>query len=147
MNTKSVMIQTLKIEVNMKNKNNIKKQFLIFLPIGCFTVFFDYCSYLFTLKFLNIHFAKAIGFLAGTFFSYFANKIITFKNYKKINESLIKFYILYFFTMFINVGINSSMNNYLYDFVHIFELSFIISTGCSAVSNFLGMKYYVFKNR
>lgn len=134
------------IEKKMKRTSNVKKQILLFLPIGFFTVFLDYCSYLFILNYSNIHFAKAVGFFTGTLFSYCANKTITFRYQKNVKKSFVKFYILYFFSMCMNVIINSSINHYLNNFQSTFLLSFFISTGCSAILNFLGMKYYVFKN-
>ena len=130
----------------MKKTSKVKKQILLFLPIGFLTVFLDYSSYLFILNYFNIHFAKAVGFFTGTLFSYFANKIITFSYQKNVKKSFVKFYILYFFSMCINVLINSSINHYFNNFQSTFILSFFISTGCSAILNFFGMKYYVFKN-
>ena len=134
------------IEQKMKKISKVKKQFLLFLPIGFFTVLLDYCSYLFIFNYSNIHIAIAVGFFTGTFFSYFANKIITFRYKKNVKKSFVKFYILYFFSMCMNVLINSSINHYFNNFQSTFILSFFISTGCSAILNFFGMKYYVFKN-
>ena len=144
--TKYQMTMISIIENKMKRTSKVKKQIFLFLPIGFFTVFLDYCSYLFILNYFNIHFAKAVGFFTGTLFSYFANKTITFRYKKNVKKSFVKFYILYFFSMCMNVIINSSINHYFNNFQRTFILSFFISTGCSAILNFFGMKYYVFKN-
>jgi putative flippase GtrA len=125
----------------------LAKEIKYFIFIGILTVIIDYLSYLCMIFFeLNISIAKTIGFVLGATFSFFSNRIITFrKNEKNHWQHLIRFILLNMVTLFINVYINYiillSLNN---NFLKI-QLSFVFATAVSAILNFIGMKWLVFK--
>ena len=147
----------------------LKKQIFVFILIGICTVLLDYMVYRFLLYFTensridNIYlevFSKTTGFLAGTLFSYFANKYITFKSQSYKGKTLLKFIFLYATTLLINVVSNSisifvlnqiNLSNILFIEINmnindIYLLAFLFATGISAILNFIGMKWFVFYN-
>jgi len=126
----------------------IKRQFQIFVLVGILTVLIDLAVYRSLLLFwdLPINFAKGCSFLSGTFFAYIANRFWTFQNNDHIVGSVYRFVPLYFLTLVINIAINSLI---LVNFNYIFLIDYIaftVATVCSAMLNFLGMKFFVFKS-
>ena len=94
---------------------------------------------------LEVDAAKALGFLGGTIFAYFANRIWTFSHQKTISGSMWRFIILYSATLGINVVANAMMLGMLADFIGVVQIAFVFATGLSACLNFWGMKLFVFK--
>jgi len=124
------------------------KEIRFFLIVGVLTVLIDYLVYFILRKLIiNISQAKAFGFISGTFFSFLANRNITFNNHNNIWGHLYKFLILYSGTLFVNVTINNNLLNWFYDFDYKVQLSFLIATLTSAIINFIGMKHFVFLNK
>ena len=126
----------------------IKKQLLIFIGIGFFTVCLDYFIYqsLFIFFQLPVNTSKTISFIGGTFFSYFTNKKITFTNKEKHSFFVVtKFIFLYGATLAVNVVANHLMLEVLSNFRYRVLFSFLVATVFSATLNFLGMKTYIFK--
>lgn len=124
----------------------IKREASIFLVVGLLTVLIDFCTYRLLLwsGMLDVATAKTIGFLTGTVFAYAANRMWTFRHTRS-GGSIPRFVLLYACTLGINVSINSAV---LYLAGHsqaAIGAAFILATGCSAVLNFLGMKFFVFK--
>ncbi|WP_367575912.1 GtrA family protein [Pseudomonas oryzihabitans] len=120
----------------------IKREIVIFLFVGMLTVFVDFLTYqgLMKAEFMPIYFAKTAGFLAGTLFSYFANKFWTFGQKTYVSGSVWRFSLLYIATLLVNVFINSTALRFTSTL-----MSFLVATGVSAMLNFLGMKFFVFK--
>ncbi len=64
---------------------------------------------------------------------------------------MVKFGALYGFSLVMNVAVNSSLLFLLHHFAHVVDLpgkyliAFVGATGFSAVMNFLGQKFWVFK--
>lgn len=120
----------------------IKREIVIFIFAGMLTVFVDFLTYqgLMKTEFIPIYVAKTAGFLAGTLFSYFANRFWTFGQKIYVAGSAWRFSLLYITTLLVNVVINSAALNFTSALI-----SFLVATGVSAVLNFLGMKFFVFK--
>ena len=127
------------------NSNNFK-EITIFIIVGLITVFIDYLIYIFFFNIsVSILFSKSFGYISGTIFSYFANKLLTFKDNRIYSKTFFKFILLYIFTLLIN----TLSNNYLVtifenNHINFMEISFLISTSISATLNFLGMKFLIF---
>ena len=121
---------------------NFKKELLRFILAWLFAVLVDLISYFSLLNYFTPNLSKVFSFMAGTFVAYIINKFWTFKKKQKSYLETIKFSLLYTFTMFCNVIINKVSLNYS-QFIF---LSFIIATGFSTILNFLGQKYWVFKD-
>lgn len=125
----------------------IKRQLGLFLVIGIVTVVVDFSSYriLSELKLMDIDMAKAAGFLIGTLLAYCANRFWTFGHKSHKPGSAWRFMVLYASTLLLNVLINSLALQLLDDRVTSIQLAFLAATGFSALLNFLGMKFFVFK--
>ncbi|MEI6730029.1 MAG: GtrA family protein [Pseudomonadota bacterium] len=124
----------------------IKREAAIFLIVGSLTVLIDFLSYRGLVFYgLETSPAKASGFLIGTIFAYFANRHWTFahKNHKK--GSAWRFAGLYATTLTANVGVNKMILHFLTGFSFSVQIAFLFATGVSTILNFLGMKFFVFK--
>ncbi len=122
----------------------IKREFGIFLIVGSLTVLVDFSTYrsLVWLGIAGIDIAKAIGFLTGTVFAYFANRFWTFGHKLHAPGSVWRFALLYGITLGTNVLINSLALKFFANVI----VAFLLATGISAMLNFLGMKLFVFKS-
>ncbi len=125
---------------------NFKKELVYFSLIGLISVKIDFLIYI-ILNYLRfeLYLSKALGFLGGSIFSYIFNKQITFKITKNSYKSIFSFYIVYIMALFINVSINNLIYNSYIENKYIYQVSFLISTFFSAMFNFLGIKFFVFK--
>jgi putative flippase GtrA len=97
------------------------------------------------MQLLNVDMAKAVGFLAGTVFAYFANRFWTFGHKTALAGSAWRFAVLYTATLALNVYINALALDKLADLSVAVQISFLLATGVSATLNFLGMKLFVFR--
>jgi putative flippase GtrA len=122
----------------------IKREFGIFLIVGSLTVLLDFSTYrsLVWLGIAGIDIAKAIGFLTGTLFAYFANRFWTFGHKTHAPGSAWRFALLYAVTLGTNVLVNSLALKLFANVI----IAFLLATGISAMLNFLGMKLFVFKS-
>ena len=120
----------------------IKRELSFFLLVGLSTVFIDYAVYNLLLwsGWVKIGTSKAVSFLVGTFFSYFANKLLTFGHLESVKGSLFRFALLYMFTLGCNVGVNDWVLDQAKLLMYQIEIAFITATFASASLNFLGMK-------
>jgi putative flippase GtrA len=125
----------------------IKRELVIFLIVGISTVLVDFVSYRLLIEFqiMLVEIAKATGFLIGSLFAYFANRFYTFGRQSHTPGSGRRFSTLYVITLSTNVLINTLMLRLLADVTVAVQLAFLLATGASACLNFLGMKFFVFK--
>lgn len=126
-------------------KQNDQKQVVRFLFVGVTTVAVDYVTYLYLLNISSANTAKTFSFIAGAAFSYLTNRAWTFSSKKKHSKAILTFGTLYLSTLVINVGLNSTALTILESFDQKILMAFVIATGASAVLNFIGMKYFIFK--
>jgi len=125
----------------------IRKELSFFLIIGMTTVAIDFITYncfLWTQVF-SINFSKSVGFLFGTVFSYFSNKNFTFGHQSYKSGSLMRFILVYGISLIVNISINSYFIYIISNNFYNFQVAFLIATLFSATTNFLGMKFFVFK--
>jgi len=124
----------------------IRKEVGLFAVIGSFTVCVDLLFYqLFLLSGVGYALAKGTGFICGTLFAYFANRYWTFSHVTERRSSFLRFGMLYGATLLANVLINQTTLQLLGHNAAIVSLAFFAATAFSAVLNFIGMKYFVFK--
>jgi len=125
----------------------IRRELGIFLVVGVLTVIIDYFVYrtLVWSQLLLVHAAKGIGFVSGTVFAYFANRFWTFGHKQHATGSLWRFVLLYATTLLTNVWVNALMLSVLSAVPRVMQLGFLIATVMSAMINFIGMKFFVFK--
>lgn len=116
--------------------------------VGFTTVAIDFAFYrLLLLANTPTEAAKAIGFIAGTIFAYFANKLWTFDRAKGGRSVFALFVGLYVTTLIINVGVNSGVIEILGEAEMALALGFLMATGTSATLNFVGMRMIVFRSK
>lgn len=109
------------------------------------TVLVDYAAYRSILLFSTaIDLSKAIGFLTGTLFAYFANRHFTFHSTAPHGWQLVRFLAVYLSTLAANVAVNALALDSLSGIDHAVSLAFVIATAISATLNFVAMKYWVF---
>lgn len=125
----------------------IRRELAIFLIVGSLTVLVDFFVYrgFVWMGFIGIDWAKAIGFLAGTVFAYFANRIWTFGHTGHAPGSAWRFAVLYSITLGANVWANALALAVMGEALLSVQLAFLLATGVSASLNFLGMKFFVFR--
>jgi len=108
----------------------------------------DFVVYLFMLFFLNLgtELSKGVGFSCGALFAYFANRTFTFKSSAAGLFAFALFWVLYIVTLLINILVNEfSLSVFGKEGIGI-GLSLFIATAVSALINFIGMKYLIFKS-
>lgn len=144
------------------------KQITKFFIIGVSAVLVDFIIYylLSDLLGFNLDFSKGMGFLVGTVYTYYLNKLWTWKYTEKSNKGmLMKFGLVYAVSFIFNILINKYGLKLLPEFdinldlafkagdiKNVFSikghkfLAFFFATVVSAVINFLGQKFLVFKS-
>jgi len=130
--------------------STVRKELLRFLFVGFTTVAIDFLTYRLLVAIdLNYSLAKGIGFIVGTVFAYFSNKLWTFSrpDLKAAPGSALRFAMLYGTTLFCNVMVNATLLATFRHLAYVFQGAFVVATGVSATLNFLGMKYFVFAQR
>jgi putative flippase GtrA len=127
----------------------IRRELAIFLIVGCLTVLLDFLSYrgLIWSGLLGTSSAKAVGFLVGTVFAYFANRAWTFRQTVHAPGSAWRFFLLYAVTLAANVSVNAAALALMFGVGIALQAAFVLATGVSTILNFLGMKFFVFKSR
>ena len=126
----------------------LAKQLQRFLIVGFTTVLIDFTVYRLLLYLDSpITIAKGLGFIVGTIFAYFANKLWTFSRAKGGANVFSMFIALYLITLIINVGVNSGVVSVLGEEELFLMLAFLLATGTSATLNFVGMQMIVFKGK
>lgn len=119
-----------------------RKQMIRFVFSGLLAVSTDLLVYYLLFNKIDYSFAKGIAFLTGTFVAYTLNKYWTFEQKKFSTSQLFKFLLLYVFSL----GVNILMNSLILDEYEIVLLAFLVATGLSTIINFIGQKFWVFKN-
>lgn len=126
------------------------RQLIRFLMVGGTTVGIDFLSYSILLVFgASIDVSKIVGFLVGTVFAYFANRLWTFQEHRVVGNRIMSFVGLYGTTLLVNVLANRA-TIWIFSILGINQhlslgIAFLIATGLSATLNFVGMKYIVFR--
>ena len=125
--------------------NRLKKEILRFLLIGGIAVSIDGLVYFALVQFeiCDPSWAKRISFAAGAIWAFFMNKLYTFQQYHFVFREPLIFVVVYI------VGglCNSIAHDLVFKFSGIKFLSFLIATGISTCTNFIGQKWIVFTFR
>lgn len=143
------------------------KQITKFFIIGVSAVLVDFIIYymMSDLMGINTDISKAFGFMIGTVYTYFLNKRWTWKYTERSNKGMVlKFGVVYAVSFVFNILINKYGLEWIPDFIIKLELNFadgnnmpifaikgdkflafFFATVVSAVINFIGQKFLVFK--
>ncbi|MCO6494569.1 MAG: GtrA family protein [Bacteroidetes bacterium] len=143
-----------------------QKQVIKYIIIGISAVLVDLIVYYGTSFFIaSLSIAKALGFIVGSFYTFFLNKFWTWKDKRKTGVSqLSKFFAIYGVSLLINVAVNEFFLTTLPNFELYLQINkplqedffnftlqldklaaFCLATIASAIWNFFGQKYWVFK--
>jgi len=132
--------------------NKLHSQLLYFIIIGVIATVFDFVIYTALSSVLPYTISKSISFVLGSALAYLLNKFFTFKQPVHSTRELMRFISLYATTLVANVLVNAIALGQLPVFIGslltwetIIILAFIIATGVSTVLNFLGQKFWVFR--
>ena len=127
----------------MRNQNLIYREIIFFLINGIIGFIIAMSCYLFLIyQSIDIDISAAIGYVLGAVSSFFLNKKITFEDESKVSYKIVlRFTLIYSFSLFINVETNFLSYNILNNH----PLSFTIAVSVSTIINFIGLKYFVFR--
>lgn len=134
-------------KISIWRRNPIWGQALRFLPVGGLAVLIDFLVYAaLTSSGAAPHPAKAASFIAGAISAFFANRYFTFRQPSGGVRGVAAFVVVYLCSLLLNVGINGAVlallpqPNWL-----ALSGAWFVATGASAIFNFLGMKFFVFR--
>lgn len=113
-----------------------------FLITGGSVTLIDYILYMLLSNIIFFTGAKAISMLTASLFSYFLNKIWTFKNTEK---STFKYFFKYYIAFILNIGTNLSINHIVFLKTGQKTIAFIIATFIAMCVNYLLQRFFVFK--
>lgn len=116
-----------------------------FLLVGGTAVVVDAVAYvLLNAVGTPVDLAKALGFLTGAVFAYFANWRFTF-GARRSRWSEVLFVVVYALALVLNVGANAGVRAWLGTTTADATIAFLVATGLSAAWNFVGMSLFVFR--
>ncbi|TNF30151.1 MAG: GtrA family protein [Bacteroidetes bacterium] len=139
---------------------DLQKQLIKFAMIGVLAVLVDLVCYYILLNLLpevvfdgipNESVAKFFSFLCGMSVTYTFNKLWTWKKNDRSKLRMFKFMLLYGFSLGMNVASNSFFLYVLHEYSSVLDLpykyfiAFVGATGISACINFVGQKFWVFR--
>jgi putative flippase GtrA len=127
-------------------KKTVSRQFIKFCLIGLESTVLNYLVFIISLYFLSIYYliASAMGYLSGTFFGYFFNKVFTFNSNRKNSQAVPLYLAVYTFSLFFTIGVMKMLVDFLGIHPMISKLIVIFMT---TIINFIGIKIIVFKNK
>ena len=122
----------------------IKKQFLKFIVIGVFSTIINYGCFYFLIKVVDINYltASATGFIAGTLAGYGLNKTWTFGVTNSQDKYIFKYFLVYCISLILSVILLKGLVTMLLIKP---EYANVIVIGMTTCTNFLGVKFLVFK--
>jgi len=121
---------------------------LNFFRFGLIATGIDFLVYSQMLIILSTASAKAVGFVCGMLISFAANRKMTFKHKGRISISLLKFAIIYSFSLLANIFVNESIHaNSKIDNLATIVVGFALATAVSVTINFLSMYFWIFSDK
>ena len=129
-----------------KNRSLVAAQIFKFANVGVLSTLLNYsCFYiLFSVYSLNYMLSSATGYLLGVFVGFMFNKGWAFQ-YKKVSaKEPLQYIILYSFSLFLGL----SFLRLLVDEFNIQpEIANIATITLTAITNFLGLRFWVFRKK
>lgn len=122
----------------------IKQQFLKFIVIGVLSTIVNYSVFYILYEFLTLHYiaASALGFISGVIFGYELNKNWTFAVQKESSRYFYTYFLVYLFSLVLGL----MFLEFLVSGLGIIpELANFLTIGLTTCTNFVGIKFWVFK--
>jgi putative flippase GtrA len=131
----------------------VRKELFRFAFAGGLAVGVDLGSYLLLLAFTDgaaVDACKGASFLLGTIVAYFINKLWTFGSQGYTGAEVFRFAVVYGCSFLLNVVINGMTLDWLVaglpqEAAYHNLIAFVVATGFSSATNFVGMKLWVFR--
>lgn len=116
-----------------------------FALVGGSAVFVDFVVYFALVELARLPPApsKAISFIAGASLSFVLNRGFVFRASSTVSRQVVPFTLLYLASL----GLNAGVNSLILGLGAAKAVAWLAATGTSTVSNFLGMKFVVFRAR
>jgi putative flippase GtrA len=126
-----------------------RKQLTRFLFVGGSSVAVDLVCYTLLLGRLDRVTAKGIAYAVGVLVGFAGNKLWTFESRRKSYTEPAIYVFVYGITLVLNMAINSLVCDIVTPWIRSDTttqfLAFLIATGVTTVLNFLGLKYFAFR--
>lgn len=127
-----------------------KKQVVKFGIVGVTSSLIDFAVYSLVFYVFGVipSISKATGFISGSIFGFIMNRKWTFRSDKSVKTSIFPYVLLYLTSLSLNVGINSGLLFLMGKDNPLSVISaFVVATGAAAMTNFLGLKFIVFRTK
>ncbi|HSI86271.1 MAG: GtrA family protein [Candidatus Methylacidiphilales bacterium] len=133
------------MESNSSSSPRIYKELLKFLVTGGIAVGIDALAYVLLLHFIQMEpaWAKRLSFAVGSVWAFFANKYFTFAAKEFSSREPFLFLMVYIAGWMAN----SLVHDVVLYFTNWKIAAFIAATGISSCTNFVGMKFLVFRQK
>ena len=116
-----------------------------YIVCGIICVILDYSLYISLLSLgSDIYIAKSISMFISIMIGYVMSSSVVF-NVKKTNKNFIKYWVVYTLSAIQNIITNGIFAMALPSYLFPIQTAFLIATAISVFINFLGMKFWVFK--
>ena len=151
-NTGSSPVGVTILCIHMLNKlsqfidiSSIKTQFLRFIATGLISTIASCIVFVISLRVFDIHYliSNIIAFISGLLIGYPCNKKWTFSNSNQDETHFLRYFAVYVFSVTISLI-------FLRITIEMFELmpeiAFILSIAITTCTNFIGIKFLVFKS-
>ncbi len=130
-------------------KTSVLLELKKFLTVGTIAVFLDWGIYLTLTKFMSVGAvpSKGLSYIVGTIFAFIANGRLVFQS-DLAPASFLKHLLLYTFSLLANTLFFAFWQlNFSFDSAIILGSALLTATFVSTVINFVGMRFWVFKNK
>lgn len=126
----------------------IKREVAFFVANGLISVAIAYWVYRILVSGgLSIELSNGLAYLSGMVYGFLANKKLAFRDASAVSSGMLTRYVLWHaFTLMVNVGVNSALLAVIGSWVFGLTISFLLAISITTVLNYLGLKYFVFKN-
>jgi putative flippase GtrA len=130
-------------------KNRISLELKKFLAVGMIAVSLDWGIYLALVNFFGLGAvpSKGLSYITGTVFAFIANGRLVFQS-DLAPVNFLKHLLLYTFSLLSNtLAFAFLKSNFYFDSPTILGAALLAATFVSTVINFMGMRFWVFKNK
>ncbi len=121
---------------------SLRLELLRFIATGLLAVGTDFSSYWLLSDVLAPNIAKGLSFILGSIVAFIMNKLWTFDSSARLDNAAFLFASLYGMTFVANIFVNHLILTLGSEMK---LLAFLLATTTSTVLNFLGMKFWVFR--
>lgn len=130
-------------------KNSVLLELKKSLAVGMIAVSLDWVIYLALTNFLGLGavLSKSLSYIIGAMFAFIANGRLVFQS-DLVPVNFLKHLLLYTFSLLANTLVFAFLkSNFSFDSSMILGTALLLATFVSTVINFVGMRYWVFKNK